>query len=114
VRGIIVRFVVNGISLWLASVLVEGVKVSGGAVEWLILLTVFALINAVIKPILKLLAFPIDVATLGLFTWVINAFLLWLTSVLSNALTVDGIIAAFLGSLVISIVSTLLSWLVPD
>lgn len=113
-RGIIIRFVINGISLWLADRLVGDITVSGGAIEWLVLLAVFALINAVIKPILKLLTLPINIATLGLFTWVINAFLLWLTSVLTNALTVDGIMAAFLGSLVISIVSTLLSWLVPD
>lgn len=112
--GIIIRFIVNGISLWVAAQLVEGVTVEGGFVEWLVLLTVFALINAIIKPILKLLTLPINVMTLGLFTWVINAFLLWLTSALTGALEVDGIIAVFLGSLVISIVSTLLSWFVPD
>jgi putative membrane protein len=114
VTGIIIRFIVNGISLWVAAQLVEGVTVEGGFVEWLVLLTVFALINAIIKPILKLLTLPINVMTLGLFTWVINAFLLWLTSALTGALEVDGIIAVFLGSLVISIVSTLLSWFVPD
>jgi putative membrane protein len=114
VRGIIIRFIINAVSLWVASVLVEGITVAGSAVEWLVLLAIFALINAVIKPVLKLLTLPINVMTLGLFTWVINAFLLWLTSVLTDALTVDGIIAAFLGSLVISIVSTLLSWFVPD
>lgn len=113
-RGIIIRFAINAIALWAASALVGGITVSGSVVEWLFLLVVFALINAVIKPILKLLAFPINVATLGLFTWVINAFLLWLTSVLTDALTVDGIIPAFLGSLVVTIVSMLLSWFVPD
>ena len=112
--GIIIRFVINAIALWAASALVSGISVSGSIVEWLVLLAVFALINAVIKPILKLLTLPISVVTLGLFTWVINAFLLWLTSALTDALEVDGIIAAFLGSLVISIISTLLSWFVPD
>ena len=112
--GIIIRFIVNGIALWVASKLVSGVTVEGTIVEWLVLLTVFALINAIIKPILKLLTLPINVMTLGLFTWVINAFLLWLTSALTDALEVDGIIAVFLGSLVISIVSTLLSCFVPD
>ena len=112
--AIIIRFLVNGTALWVASKLVSGVTVEGTIVEWLVLLIVFALINAVLKPILKLLTLPINVMTLGLFTWVINAFLLWLTSWLTDALEVDGIVALFLGSLVISIVSTLLSWLVPD
>jgi putative membrane protein len=88
--------------------------VSGRAVEWLVLLIVFGLVNTVIKPILKLLTLPINIAALGLFTLVINAFLFWLTSVLVNALTVDGIVSAFLGALVVSIVSTVLSWILPD
>jgi putative membrane protein len=113
VTAIIIRFAVNAIALWVASVLVSGVTVSGSAVEWLVLLVVFGLVNAVIKPILKLLTLPINVMTLGLFTWVINAFLLWFTSLLTDALELDGIIAAFLGSLVVSIVSALLSWFVP-
>ena len=112
--SIIIRLVINAIALWVAATLIDGVTVSGSAVEWLILLVVFGLINALIKPILKLLTLPINIATLGLFTLVINAFLLWLTSVLVGALTVDGIIPAFLGAIVVSIVSTVLSWVLPD
>lgn len=112
--SIVIRFVINAIALWAASAVVSGVTVSGSTVDWLLLLIVFGLVNALIKPLLKLLALPINIATLGLFTLVINGFLFWLTSVLVSALSVDGIIPAFLGALVVSIVSTVLSWFLPD
>jgi len=112
--SIVIRFVINAIALWAASALISGVSVSGTFFEWLVLLVVFGLVNALIKPILKLLTLPINVMTLGLFTLVINAFLFWLTSVLVPALKVEGIIAPFLGALVVSVVSTVLSWFLPD
>jgi putative membrane protein len=112
--SIIIRFIINAIALWVADALISGVSVSGSAVDWIILLVVFGLINALIKPVLKLLTLPINIMTLGLFTLVINAFLFWLTSGLVSALEVDGIISTFLGALVVSIVSTVLSWILPD
>jgi putative membrane protein len=112
--SIFIRFIINAIALWVADALIADVRVSGSAVDWLILLVAFGLINALIKPILKLLTLPINIATLGLFTLVINAFLFWLTSVLVPALEVDGIIPTFLGALVVSIVSTVLSRFLPD
>ena len=112
--NIVIRFVINAIALWVASAIIGGVSVSGTLGNWLVLLVVFGLVNALIKPILKLLTLPINVMTLGLFTLVINAFLFWLTSVLVSALKVDGIVAAFLGALVVSVVSTVLSWVLPD
>jgi putative membrane protein len=112
--NIVIRFVINAIALWVASAIIGGVSVSGTLGDWLVLLGVFGLVNALIKPILKLLTLPINVMTLGLFTLVINAFLFWLTSVLVSALKVDGIIAALLGALVVSVVSTVLSSFLPD
>jgi putative membrane protein len=75
-------------------------------------------LNALLRPLLALLTCPLLILTLGLFTFVINALVLWITSALAGRLGlgfhVDGFGAAFLGALVVSIVSLLLSILVPD
>jgi putative membrane protein len=74
---------------------------------------VFGLLNAIVRPILKLLTCPLILLTLGLFTFVINALMLWLTSAVSESFGlgfhVDDFVAAFLGALVVTVVSVLLS-----
>src|SRR5207302_7760716 len=75
---------------------------------------VLALINAVVRPILLLLALPITLVTLGLFLFVLNAFCLWLTSELVSGFEVHGFWPAFLGALVISVVSWVLNAFVSD
>jgi putative membrane protein len=106
--------VINAIALWLAATLISGIELSSNLWEVLIVAIIFGLINALIKPVIKLISLPLIAVTLGLFTLVINAFLLLLTSWLSSALTVDGLIPAFLGAIVISLVSWLLSLFVDD
>lgn len=79
---------------------------------------VFGVVNAFVRPVAKVLTFPIVILTLGLFLLVINGFMLWLTSALSDALDlgfhVQGFLAAFLGALVVSIVSGLLSMITAE
>ena len=75
---------------------------------------VFGLVNAILRPLLLLLSLPLVVLTLGLFTLVVNALMLLLTASLVQALSVDGFVAALLGSIVISVVSLLLSILLPE
>lgn len=111
---LIIRLVINAIALWLAATLISGIELSSNLWEVLIVAIIFGLINALIKPVIKLISLPLIAVTLGLFTLVINAFLLLLTSWLSSALTVDGLIPAFLGAIVISLVSWLLSLFVDD
>ena len=67
-----------------------------------------------IRPVLKLLTCPLVLLTLGLFIFVLNALMLWLTSWISSALTVDGFFTALLGALVIAVVSTVINWFLPD
>jgi putative membrane protein len=75
-------------------------------------------LNALVRPILKLLTCPLILLTLGLFTFVINAIVLWLTSGISGSLGlgfhVSGFWAAFLGALVVTVVSVLLSVILRD
>jgi len=112
------RLIVNGLALWVATVLVPGVTFTGDLLTMLGVALVFGVVNAIIRPILKVLTFPIILLTLGLFALVINGLMLLLTSALSDALGlgfhVHGFWAAFWGALVVSIVSTMLSLLVRD
>lgn len=74
---------------------------------------VIGLVNAIIRPILSLLAFPITLVTFGLFTFVINAFTLWLASAITpgSGFEIQGFIPAFLGSIVLAIVSSIINYL---
>jgi putative membrane protein len=112
----LVRLLVNAAALWVATRLVPGVSYDGGTLPILGVALVFGVLNAFIRPAAKILTFPLIIVTLGIFALVINGLMLWLTSSLSSALDlgfhVSGFWAAFLGGLVVSVVSTILSMLV--
>jgi putative membrane protein len=114
----ILRWVVNAIALFLAVYLVPGVNLEGGWVSILWLALIFGLINAFLRPLLKLLTCPLIVLTLGLFTLLINTFLFWLTSQVGQAFgigfTIDGFWPAFLGGLVVTVVSVIMSLILKD
>ena len=114
----LVRLIVNAAALWVATQLVPGVAYTGGWLPFFGVALVFGLVNAVIRPIAKILTFPLIIVTLGIFVFVINGLMLWLTSRVSAALGlgfhVAGFWAAFWGALVVTIVSTVLPVLVKD
>jgi putative membrane protein len=114
----VIRLIVNAAALWVAIRLVPGITFAGDEVMLLVVALIFGVVNAVIRPVLTLLSLPILILTLGLFTFVLNALMLWLTSWLSGALGlgfhVAGFWPAFLGALVVTIVSALLSFVVRD
>jgi putative membrane protein len=114
----VLRLLINAAALWVATRIVPGVTHSGSEASLFAVALVFGLLNALLRPLLAFLSCPLLILTLGLFTLVINAFILWLTSALSESLGigfhVDGFWAAFLGALVVSIVSILLSIFVRD
>ena len=114
----VLRLLVNAAALWIATKIVPGVTHQGDVLTLLAVALVFGLLNALVRPVLTLLTCPLMVLTLGLFTFVINAVILWLTSLLSASLGlgfhVSGLWAAFLGALVVSIVSVILSIFVRD
>ena len=112
----IIKVLINAAALWVAARFVPGIDLSETADVWQILLIalVFGLINAVLKPILKLLSLPVIILTLGLFAIVVNAILLAITAGLMDALTIDGFLPALLGAIVISIVSAILNAIIPD
>jgi putative membrane protein len=107
------QIVVNAVLLWIAAYLVPGISFSGNLVGLLILGLIFGLINWLIKPILVLVTLPLTLLTLGLFALVLNALLLLLTSALSPDYAVAGFFPALLGSILISLLSTVLNRFVP-
>ena len=114
----LIRLLVNAAALWVATRIVPGVHHEGGPLALLAVALVFGLLNALVRPLLKVLTCPLLILTLGLFTFVINALILWLTGALSDSLGigfhVDGFWAAFWGALVVTVVSVLLSVFVRD
>lgn len=112
------RLLISAAALWVATQIVPGVQYRGDFVYLLLVALVFGLVNALARPVLVLLSCPMLILTLGLFTLVINAVVLWITSWLSGkfglGFHVSDFWAAFLGALVVSIVSLLLSVLMPD
>ena len=109
----LIRFLTNAAALWVATRIVPGVTFAGGWVPFLAVALVLAVINATLRPLVKVLTCPLILLTLGLFALVVNGLMLWLTSSVSLSLGlgfhVTGFWAAFFGGLVISIVSTLVS-----
>jgi len=110
---LIVRWFINALALMLVAYLYSGVQVSG-IVAALIAALVLGLVNAVIRPLLVLLTLPVTILTLGLFIFIINAFLFWFVAEIVDGFKVTGFMAALLGSLMFSVVSLVTSWLVSD
>ncbi|MFE1783565.1 phage holin family protein [Streptomyces sp. NPDC059506] len=115
--------VANAVAIAVAAWLVGGIELTGDG-TWDTVLTLvlvallFGLVNWLVKPVVSLLSLPLFILTLGLFTLVVNALMLWLTSWLSDqtGLTfhVDGFWAAFWGALIVSVVSWAVNVVLPD
>jgi putative membrane protein len=114
----ILRWAINALALYAAVLIVPGIEFRGEwtGVLWLALIS--GLLNALVRPVLKFLTCPLIILTLGFFTVFINTVMFLLTSRIGQALgigiTVDGFWSAFLGSLVISIVSVVMSLFLRD
>jgi len=115
----IIRLFVNAVALWVAALILPGIHFAGGEtntiINVLIVALIFGLVNAIIKPVLALVTCPFYILTLGLFTFVVNALMLMLTSwLVGPRFVVEGFWTAFFGSIIISIVSTALSIMLKE
>ncbi len=111
---LLVRWAINAIAIWAAIQLVPGIEHTGSAASLILIALVFGLVNALVRPFLTLLTCPLIILTLGLFVLVINALMLGMTAWLMPTLTVTGFWPAFLGSIIISVVSSFISMLIKD
>ncbi|WP_229398943.1 phage holin family protein [Micromonospora okii] len=121
--GFLIRLAITAVALWIATLLVPGVEVggrhAGSTIGTLVVVAlVFGVVNAVLKPVIKVVGCVFYLLTLGLFALVVNALLFLLTDWVARQLDlpfrVDGFWAAFWGAIVVALVSWLISVAVPD
>lgn len=104
---LLIRLLVITLGVLVAVNIIDGVDVPGTQ-QAIVVAVVFGLLNAFLKPVLQLLALPVTIITLGIFYFVINVFIVYLTSYLVPSFTVAGFFPALLFSIVVSLVSWLL------
>jgi putative membrane protein len=126
VKNFLIRVVLNGIALWVAALIVDGVSLGEGTdstaknvLTIVFVALIFGLLNAIVKPIARLLSLPFILFTLGLFLIVVNAFMLqlleWICEWLDLPFTIDEFWwDAIWAALIISIVSWVLDFVLPD
>lgn len=104
--NLLIRFLLNGLAVFLTAYLLPGVNVDGYGTA-LIVALILSIVNAIVKPILILLTIPITIVTLGLFLLVINALLILFVDYLVAGFAVDGFWWALLFSLILSVFNSL-------
>ena len=117
-KKLILRLVINALALYAAAALLPGIEVLGGWTAFAAMAVIFGVVNAVVRPIIKLLTCPLIILTLGLFVLVVNGLMLMLAARLGSTLGVgfhiQGLGAGIVGALVVSVASWALSLLVTD
>jgi len=108
---VLLHWILSALAVWIVAHIVPGIGVSGPTAA-LIAALVIGLINATIGLLLKIITFPLTIVTLGLFWFVINALMLELAAALVRGFYVRNFFAAFVGAVLLSIVSSVLQWLV--
>ncbi len=108
---LLLHWILSAVAVWIVAHLGLGISVSG-PVAALIAAAVIGFVNATLGLLLKILTFPLTIVTLGLFWFVINALMLEVAAAFVRGFQVRGFVAAFLGAIVLSIVSSILQWLI--
>jgi len=117
--NIIIGILVTAAALWVTTAVVPGIQIESSFTAFLIVAVIFGLVNAFVRPVISLLSLPVTIITLGLFIFVINALMLMLTAWFAgNVMSIAGsgmskLFTALIGSVVISIASTLIGWIMP-
>ena len=107
--GFLLRMLISAFALWVASAIVPGMTIAGTP-TLLAAALLLGLVNAFVRPLALLLTLPFTIVTLGLFIVVVNAAMLGLVAALLDGFTITGFGSALLGSLVVSVVGSLVSW----
>lgn len=113
-NGIFLRTLIIMFGLYLASAIIPGVQIVGLG-SFIIAAVLLGLVNAFVRPVAFLLTLPLTIVTLGLFLFVLNAAMFGLVAAMLDNFSVAGLGSAILGSIVVSITSTIASWYIgPD
>jgi putative membrane protein len=119
----VLRVVISGVAIWVATLVLPGFTLQGASTTadqvgvFLLVGLIFGIVNALVKPVVRLLSLPLYILTLGLFTLVVNALMLmltaWVTSATNWGLLIDNFGTAVLAALIVSVVSVVLSTMLP-
>jgi putative membrane protein len=109
---LLVAWVILAAAIAITAALVPSVEVDGGVLTLLGVSMLFALVNALLGPLLRLISLPLTLVTLGLFALVVNGILLGITAGLTDALDVGGVMSTIIAALVISVVTAVLWFLI--
>lgn len=111
--GFLIRWAINAVALYLTTLVVHGIRVPdvGSAV---LAALVLGIVNAVIRPVVMFLTLPLTILSLGIFTFVVNALMLYIVAVTTHRLIIENPLSAFVGAIVLSVISFILSHLVRD
>ena len=112
-RGLIIRWLLNAVALWLTSTIVKGIEVQGLG-PLLFAAIVLGILNAFLRPLLLLVTLPFNILTLGLLTFVINGAMLKIASEVVRGFEVHGFWSAVVGALLLSLISFLLNLFIGD
>jgi putative membrane protein len=107
-KGILIRWVVSAISLYITYLLAHALGLGiilSGVLPAFIAVAILAVVNALIRPLIILLTLPLNCLTLGLFTFVINVLMFWLAGSVTSSFVVKGPVAAIFGSIVMGLIS---------
>lgn len=131
IRKLILRYLITGVSIGLVTFYLPGISYAGGMVTLFEIITVFFLANLFIKPMIKLIALPVEIATLGLFSLVINTALFWgvslwvpefqidsfwfsgirISMLIMAPLEIPAVGTAMIGSISVGLINSILYWL---
>ena len=111
---VIITILSNALAIYVAARLVDGIKVDLTTTNLLIVGALLGFVNTFIRPVIKLLSFPIILLTLGIFVVIINIAMLLLVAYLLDGFAIESIRAAFWGVIIISLVNYLISSIIND
>jgi len=110
-KNFLVKWIINSAALMLTANMLDGIYVTGWGAVFVAAL-ILGIVNAVIRPIFLLLTLPLNILTLGLFTFVVNGIMLKLVSGVVGGLEIVGMWPSIIGAIVLTVVSSVLSWMV--
>ena len=113
-KALLLRWAILAVAIAVAAALSPDVTVDGGFFGYLWVAAVFAIVNALVRPVVLLLTLPLTIITFGLFAFVVNGLMLIVTSWITDSLDIDGFGTAVIAALVVTVVSMLLNRLVFD
>jgi len=112
-RGLVVRWLVSAVALYLTSMIVRGIEING-IFPLLFAAITIGVLNAIVRPVILLLTLPLNILTLGLFTLVVNAGMLWMASQVVKGFEVHGFWSALGGWLLMSIFTFFINLLIGE